>query len=166
MSAVLSFARASSGLGLGDDEAAGKRLCRLVLAKEKRLGIEIAVRGAGKQRPLRGVRLDVVRHHMPELAPVIGNPKADRTGLIEEARRYLRDFDERMSQVARSEAEAAIGELVQPQLDELRETSGEALKLCRDISERLSTLPKGTRPPDTERTVTPLSETLTPRDAT
>jgi hypothetical protein len=141
---VLTFAKASAALGKGGDVYAGRKLRRLVLAKERRLGIEIAVRGSGTKRPVRGVTLEAIRTYMPEIAPPPGpKPKEARALVIEQAREYLRDFDERVARTARGEAEAAIKELVDPQLLELRESNDEALKLCRDIAERLTgTVPK------------------------
>lgn len=151
MSGVISFAKAASELKMGSDVYAGRRLRRLVLAKERKSGVEIAVRGAGQKRPIRGVVLATIQHHMPELAPPPATPKADRAALIAEARGYLQEFDQRMAEVARTEAEAAIGELVQPQLDELRIDSDEALRMCRDLAKRLpSVLPKSATGNDTQ----------------
>lgn len=150
---VLTFTKAATELGMGCDVYAGRRLRRLVLAKERKAGVEIAVRGAGQERPIRGVVMASIRHHMPELAPPAPNPKGDRAALIAEARGYLKEFDQRMSEVARSEAEAAIGQLVQPQLDELRADNDEALRMCRDLAQRLPTmLPKGATQNDTGQT--------------
>lgn len=147
---VLTFTRAAAELGMGSDIYAGRRLRRLVLAKERKAGVEIAVRGAGQTRPIRGVLLAAIRHHMPELSPPPTSPRADRAALIAEARSYLREFDQRMTEVARSEAEASIRELVQPQLDELRSDSNEALRMCRDIAQRLpAMLPKSATSNDT-----------------
>lgn len=151
MTGLLTFAQASEELGLGKGVYAGRRLRRLVLAKERKAGVEIAVRGGGMERPIRGVRIATLRQHLPEVAPP-ASPRGERSQLIAEARAYLRDFDERMSEVARAEAEAVVGQLVQPQLDELRGDANEALALCRDLARRLpAILPKGTSENDTTR---------------
>jgi hypothetical protein len=136
---VLQFKAASALLGMGDDTAAGRRLKRLVLAKERQSGVSIAIRGYGTERALRGVTIGAIQQHMPELLPAkFGATPDTRMALVQETRGYLAAFDERAAKIARAEAETAIGELVQPQLDELRTSNDEALELCRDIAKRLS----------------------------
>lgn len=136
---VLQFKEASALLGMGDDSAAGRRLKRLVVAKERQSGVSIAIRGYGTERALRGVTIGAIQQHMPELLPAtFGATRDSRAALVQETRGYLAAFDERAAKIARAEAEAAIGELVQPQIDELRSSNDEALELCRDIAKRLS----------------------------
>jgi hypothetical protein len=136
---LLQFKEASALLGMGDDTAAGRRLKRLVLAKERQAGVAIAVRGGGTERSLRGVTIGAIQQHMPELLPAkFGTPQGSRAALVQETRGYLAAFDERAAKIARSEAENAIGELVQPQIDELRTSNDQALELCKEIAKRLS----------------------------
>lgn len=149
MKGVLLFRVAAGKLGMGTDDAAGRRLKRLVVAKERATGAAIAVRGDGNERPLRGVTMAALQQNMPELIPASLGANGDtKSALVAEARAYLAEFDERTRRVARGEAEAAIGELVQPQIDDLRSSNNQALELCRDIAQRLA----NTTPPHTSKT--------------
>ena len=134
---VLTFRRAATQLKFGTDVYAGRKLRRLVLAKERRSGVQIAVRGEGKDRPIRGVTMAAIQQYMPEILPSGDRVKDAREALIEECRGYLREFDENTARIARAEAEAAIGEIVTPQLEELRAGNDEALRLCTEIAKRL-----------------------------
>ena len=140
---ILSFREAAKRSRMGDSEEAGRRLRDMILAKERQLGKRIAVRGAGAKRPLRGggIVLTVLYEHLPELAPSPAALSRDaKHALLEEARGYLREFDEKIARAARSEAESAINEIVQPQINELRGGHEEVLELCAGLGKRLSQL--------------------------
>jgi hypothetical protein len=138
MGGVLTFRHAATVLRFGSDVYAGRKLRRLVLAKERRAGVQIAVRGEGKERPIRGVTMAAIQQHLPEILPSGDRVKDAREALIAECRGYLREFDENTARIARAEAEAAIGEIVQPQIDDLRVSNDETLRLCTEIAKRLN----------------------------
>ena len=138
MSRPLSFRKAAAALGWGDDNPAGRRLKRLVLAREEALGITIATRVPGKRKQIRGVSMRAILRHMPELKPVEESPAEMRAEAIGRFRSYLEEIDERLRGVAREEAEAAIDETVRPQIDELRRQDTETLGMLNELAERVA----------------------------
>lgn len=137
MSRPLSFRSAAAAIGWGNDIPAGRRLKRLVLAKEKTLGIDIATRVPGKRKHVRGVSLRSLLRHLPELRPV-ENQAEMRSEAVGKFRAYLEEIDQRLRGVAREEAEAAIDETVRPQIDELRRQDTETLGMLNELAERVA----------------------------
>jgi hypothetical protein len=136
VSRPLSFRSAAAAIGWGNDIPAGRRLKRLVLAREKSLGIDIATRVPGKRKHVRGVSLRSLLRHLPELRPA-ENPEA-RSEAVGKFRAYLEEIDQRLRGVAREEAEAAIDETVRPQIDELRRQDSETLGMLNELAERVA----------------------------
>ena len=120
---------------MGDNAAAGWRLRRLVLAREKVVGVTIATRGSGASRPIRGVTLAAVRKHLPEFQPKVARGNSE---LAQNFRSYLEEIDDRLRGLARGEADAAIDETVRPQLDELRQQDNQTLEMLNDLAEKVA----------------------------
>lgn len=133
----LSFPRAAEKLGWGKSEKSGRRLRRMVIAREKNSGREIATRGSGKSRPIRGVTLAALFRHLPELrsAPI--------DELSSKFRAYLSGIDDNLRLIARSEAETVVEEQVAPQLEELRAEDAAIQQRMNDLAERIQ---QSTRP--------------------
>lgn len=138
MTAPLSFRKAAAALGMGDNEAAGKKLRRLVLAREAATGAEIATRGAGTERPLRGVTVQAALRYLPELRPPPERQALANAEVSVRFRRYLDEIDDRLRGIAREEADAVIGETVRPQLDDLREQDRQTLEMLAELAERVA----------------------------
>lgn len=80
----LSFSRAARALERKDDPK-GRRLRNLVMARERQLGIPIAIRLAGDQAPKLRVTLGAIYRHLPELRRARTDALADllRQALLE-----------------------------------------------------------------------------------
>lgn len=109
----------------------------MVIAREKNSGREIATRGSGKSRPIRGVTLAALFRHLPELrsAPI--------DELSSKFRAYLSGIDDNLRLIARSEAETVVEEQVAPQLEELRAEDAAIQQRMNDLAERIQ---QSTRP--------------------
>lgn len=129
----LSFREAAGHLGIGTDRAAALRLERIILGREREIGRRIALRGRGKHKPRRRVTLAAISRHLPELRP---SPFEKQRA---EFRLHLLEIDEHIMRTSREQAEAAIGELVDPKLQELREADQQ---LAADLNELASRLKK------------------------
>jgi len=127
----LSFPDAAEKIGWGKSQRSGRRLRRMVLAREKRKGVEIATRGDGNQRPIRGVTIAALFRHLPELrsAPI--------DELSSKFRTYLEGIDENLRVIARTEAESVVDEQVTPQLEELRAVDAEIQARVNELAERM-----------------------------
>lgn len=132
----------------GGTDAAGRRLKRLVFARERQTGKQIATRlGAGSRtRPL--VTMSAIMRHMPELR----RSRVDR--LAEALREYTTDTDRRVAEIVSEQ----FAETVEPRLDELYERD-EKLAIAHEaltrqvngisravsvISKRVQTRPRAT----------------------
>jgi hypothetical protein len=141
----------SEKLGLGSTRADGLRLKRLVLGCERAKGVQIATRGLGRSRPVRGVTLMALLAYMPEHVPDHLKPKPEsraRRDLDRAFRLYLGEIDENTRRVAREESEASIAAIVAPQLAELREeiqAGDEALQAnLNELASRVATTTRKT----------------------
>jgi hypothetical protein len=93
----------------GGTDAAGRRLKRLVFARERQTGKQIATRsGEGRRtRPL--VTMSAIMRHMPELR----RSRVDR--LTEALREYTNDTDRRVAEIVAEQ----FAETVEPRLEDL-----------------------------------------------
>lgn len=113
--APVSFRVAAGKLGWGSTRAAGRKLEKMVLERERETGHGIALRKRGHRRTRRTITLGSLFRALPEL-----RPHRSIASLTGEFRRYISAIDERVRVKAREESEAAIAEIVQPQLDQNR----------------------------------------------
>ncbi len=132
MSGPLSFRKAAAALGMGDTEAAAKRLWRMVTEAEHAHGIEIASRDTKRPR----VAVQVVLKYLPHLKPAA--TLAQGAELQSRFRTYIEEIDDRLRGIARTEADCAIQDTVEPQLNELRERDTQTLEMLTELARRVA----------------------------
>lgn len=121
--APLTFRRAAEALG--QEDASGRALKAMVLAREAQIGKPIASRMAGKKQPKMKVTLSAIYEHLPEL-------REHKTGeqMMRQIRGYVSAIDDRITE----RAGEVVQELVMPHFRDDRrrigvlETEGGELK--------------------------------------
>ena len=128
-----SFRVVAGRLGWGATNAAGKRLERMVLEREQETGRLLCLRKRGRRRTKRRITAAIV---ITEFGPGVKSSRAKLTeqhnSAAQEFREFITEIDENIRNRAREESEAAIAEIVQPQLTEIR---AETLGVRQDLNE-------------------------------
>lgn len=146
MSALLTWNQAAKALGW-TGKAAGRRLKRAVLARERQTGKRIATRLGSERRPDYRVTIGAIRRHLPELRPSKVDDLRERFG------EYLASIDTRMSDSIAHH----VAEYVEPRLDELWQRDEEIAERVNDLGLRVKLIADRMPTNDRDR---PLSTTL------
>lgn len=133
---LLTFREAAEWIGWGNSRAAGRRLARRVIAKEKKLNRTLIVRTEGPERESRRVTRSMLRAHMREVLP----SKVDE--LKRDMGRHLATLDERI----RTASSAFVAEQVEPRLSELWQRDEQIAETVNQLGARLALLTGPSRP--------------------
>lgn len=126
-----SFRVVAGRLGWGATRAAGARLERLVLDFERASGKLICIRKRGRRRTRRKITVEILERELGLKKSATKQLAAEHEAAASEFRTYIAAIDENIRIRAREESEAAIAEIVQPQLTEIR---AETLGVRRDLN--------------------------------
>ena len=127
---LLTFREAAAWLGWGNSRAAGLRLKRRVIAKEKALKRALIVRIEGPERESRRVTRSMLRTHMREVLP----SKVDE--LKRDFGRHLATLDERI----RMASSAFVAQQVEPRLSELWQRDEQIAESVNALGARIALL--------------------------
>ncbi|HTJ17808.1 MAG TPA: hypothetical protein VL494_13605 [Steroidobacteraceae bacterium] len=130
---VLTFRQMARRLGWSDTRASGRKLARLIRAREKETGRRIATTTEGGHRR---ITESALTRYLPELR----RSKVDE--LMGNFRAYLSDIDDRIAEGAA----AYIAENVDPQIAELRADDQKLARMLDELGRRMVLVAGGNRP--------------------